>query len=232
MLLSYDELMTLVNEGVISNVDKEQVQGSSIDLTLGPNLLIEAQPYGVKEKDIKKFFNFGPSSANGYDAEDPRGKFPEGLVPDRFLIDVGTTQPLNLEPYALKNELYDYESCRTVGFVDDPYVLRPNEFLLGQTNEIFNLPDNISAQYHLRSSLGRIGLEHLNAGWCDPGWTGSVLTLELKNISRFHFLKLTAGCPIGQLTFFRHKRVPKHASYQTRGRYNNDKTVSASKEIK
>ena len=58
-------------------------------------------------------------------------------------------------------------------------ILDPGDFCLAQTKEIFHLPNNISCEYKLKSSMARIGLEHLNAGWCDAGWNGSVLTLEL-----------------------------------------------------
>ena len=68
------------------------------------------------------------------------------------------------------------------------YVLRPGEFILASSRETFNLPNHISAEYKLKSSMARNGLEHLNAGWCDAGWTGSKLTLELVNITRWHSL--------------------------------------------
>ena len=45
-----------------------------------------------------------------------------------------------------------------------PYVLLPGDFILAASVEIFNLPNNISAEYKLKSSMARIGLEHLNAG--------------------------------------------------------------------
>ena len=56
--------------------------------------------------------------------------------------------------------------------------------------------------------MARIGLDHLNAGWCDAGWHGSVLTLELKNCCRSHEIVLTNGDFIGQIIFFSHEEVP------------------------
>lgn len=99
-------------------------------------------------------------------------------------------------------------------------VLEPGAFILASSVEMFNLPNNISAQYRLKSSMARIGLEHLNAGHCDAGWHGSVLTLELKNITQYHAIRLQAGDPIGQMAFFRHSEVPEDRSYAARGRYN------------
>lgn len=124
--------------------------------------------------------------------------------------------PLNMRTYDLKKE--------------GPFYLYPGEFILAHSHEVFNLPANISAQYALKSSMARIGLEHLNAGWCDAGWNGSSLTLELKNITRYHVIKLEHLDRIGQLIFFKHKMVKAEHSYATRGRYNGDRSkVSGAK---
>jgi dCTP deaminase len=112
---------------------------------------------------------------------------------------------------------------------DGDFVLGPGEFILAQSMEVFNLPNNISAEYKLKSSMARIGLEHLNAGWCDAGWNGSVLTLELKNMTRNHDIVLKAGDKIGQVVFFKHEPVPDQKSYAVRGSYNGDKEVTGVK---
>lgn len=109
--------------------------------------------------------------------------------------------------------------------------LRPGMFLLAQTNEIFNLPNNISAEYKLNSSLARAGLDHLNAGWADAGWNGSVLTLEFKNCLQYQSLKLKPGMKCGQMVFFEHEPVPEHASYAAKGQYNGDREASQSKGL-
>lgn len=108
---------------------------------------------------------------------------------------------------------------------DGPFILYPGEFILAHSHEVFNLPNHISAMYALKSSMARIGLEHLNAGWCDAGWHGSSLTLELKNITRYHEITLNHLDLIGQLIFFQHKNVSMEHSYATRGRYNKQPTV-------
>ena len=124
----------------------------------------------------------------------------------------------------------DKPSWHTVDITGSEYILKPGEFILAQTIEVFNLPNNISAEYKLKSSMARIGLEHMNAGWCDAGWHGSVLTLEFKNMSRVNTILLRPGDAIGQPVFFQHESVSTEASYATRGRYNNDETVSTIKE--
>lgn len=110
------------------------------------------------------------------------------------------------------------------------YDLQPGEFVLAHSVEVFNLPRNISAEFRLKSSGARSGLNNLFACHCDAGWHGSTLTLELHNVLRFTHLRLTAGMPIGQMLFHEHKWVQAERSYAARGRYNNDATVSAVKE--
>lgn len=109
------------------------------------------------------------------------------------------------------------------------YCLAPGEFVLAQSREKFNLPNNISAEYKLKSSMARLGLEHLNAGWCDAGWNGSVLTLELKNMTRGHRIVIKAGDRIGQMVFYKHQPVPADKSYAVRGSYNGDTEVKGVK---
>ncbi|MFM8762140.1 MAG: dCTP deaminase [Solirubrobacterales bacterium] len=83
---------------------------------------------------------------------------------------------------------------------DEPFVIHPGEFCLGRTGEWVELPDDIVARIEGKSSLGRLGLiVHATAGFCDPGWKGT-LTLELANLTRVP-IKLWAGLPIAQLSF-------------------------------
>ena len=114
-----------------------------------------------------------------------------------------------------------------VDISETPFLLRPGQFILAETIEKFHLPLNISSEYKLKSSMARIGLEHLNAGWCDAGWNNSVLTLEFRNLTTFHEIELCYGDKIGQMVFFQHEAVELDDSYATRGRYNGLDTVSA-----
>ena len=107
------------------------------------------------------------------------------------------------------------------------FLLRPGQFILAQSQEIFNLPMNLSAEYKLKSSMARIGLEHLNAGWCDAGWNGSVLTMEFRNLTTFHEIELKYGDRCGQMIFWKHEPVEHDMSYAVKGRYNGQKEVTA-----
>lgn len=118
-----------------------------------------------------------------------------------------------------------------VDISDGSIILPPGAFLLAQTKEQFNLPDNISAEYKLNSSLARAGLDHLNAGWCDAGWNGSVLTLEFHNTLQHQSLRLRPGMKCGQVVFFGHDSVPDFASYAVKGQYNGDRETQPSKGL-
>lgn len=105
------------------------------------------------------------------------------------------------------------------------FILDPGDFILTHTQQVFNLPGHISAEYKLKSSMARVGLNHCLAGWADAGWNGSVLTLELMNVTRHHKIEIKEGDAIGQMIFYRHTPVPADRSYAARGSYNNDKTA-------
>lgn len=111
----------------------------------------------------------------------------------------------------------------------EPFLLYPGQFILAQTLETFNLPLTLSAEFRLKSSVARMGLSHALAVWCDPGWHGSALTLELHNITQQHVLALYAGDKVGQMIFHRHAPVPAERSYAERGAYNQDRTSQAAK---
>ncbi len=87
-----------------------------------------------------------------------------------------------------------------VATAEEGFVIHPGEFCLGRTHEWVELPDDIVARIEGKSSLGRLGLiVHATAGFCDPGWKGT-LTLELNNLTRVP-IKLYPGLLIAQLSF-------------------------------
>jgi len=184
MLISYNGLLDLIYNNII-NADVENVNSSSIDITLGNRLLVESQPFD----------------------------------PNNRVVDIS-----------------DKDQCITTvewfGANGEPFILLPGECVLASSMETFNLPNHISAEYKLKSSMARNFLEHLNAGWCDAGWHGSKLTLEFKNMNQYHALVIRPGMKIGQVVFFNHESVPDEKSYAVRGQYNGDQSVQKSKGVK
>jgi len=183
-VMSYNELVDLVSMGaVVGEIGVEDINGASIDITLGERLLIEKRPAFI-------------------------GAF---------------TSPRREGP-----------ALDTLEYVmgEAGYLLEPGEFILAHSQQMFFLPDNVAAEYKLRSSLARIGLNNALAGWCDPGWHNSVLTLELTNTTRYHSILLKPGDPIGQMVFYKVAQVPAEKSYRVKGRYNGDKTAQGARSLK
>ena len=110
---------------------------------------------------------------------------------------------------------------------DMPDLLQPGDRYLLASLETINLPNFLCAQFRLKSSRGREWYEHMEAGFCDPGWHGSKLTMEIINMD-CEPLPIYPGLKMGQLIFSLTLGIP-DKDYSVTGRYNGDKTVEASK---
>ena len=115
-------------------------------------------------------------------------------------------------------------AMREVDLRQGPLVLRPGQFILAATVERLAMPNDLACLLRIKSSLGRIGFEHLDAGWVDPGFEGA-LTLEYKNLTEHHSIELQWGDPIGQLCFAPVERLQDAESYKTVGRYGGHASV-------
>lgn len=134
-------------------------------------------------------------------------------------IMVESAEDLNMRPLSIAGST-----------ADNPYWLKPGQFILAQTIEVFNMPEDIAGLFFLKSSRAREGYENLHAGYADPGWHGSVLTLELKNSRQLLPLPLWPGLKIGQMVWWRMSKEP-GTSYAVTGHYNQDLTTTASKQF-
>lgn len=224
MLLSRGEIVDLIGEGVVENIqDMDQINGSSLDLRLGPNILVECMPKHVCPScghimDGMEVSCIHSSIALG------RGHTCSACM--TYCLGVHYIVPVDLE--AKETLTMKGESCSG----KRGYLLAPGHSVLAGTIEVFNLPNDITMIYSLKSSMARCFMEHLNAGFCDPGWNGSTLTLEFVNLSRHHNLILREGMKCGQARFHRHTAVPHEHSYAVKGNYNNDIGATASKGLR
>ena len=83
---------------------------------------------------------------------------------------------------------------------NEPFVLHPDQFVLGATVEKITMPNDIAARIDGRSRLGRLGLViHSTAGHIDPGFSGRI-TLEITNIGKLPII-LHEGLCVCQLVF-------------------------------
>lgn len=170
MILSYNRLIELVKSGVIKG-DNLVVKGTSIDVTLSKDIMIES--------------------------------------PAASVIDLTRSNPKHLTPIELR---------------DTGYLMRSNQVVLATTVEELNLPNNISAKFVIKSSIGRCFLNQMQSNHIDPGFRGRI-TLELHNANEMHSIRLTPGIKIGQLVFEECDPVPDHAMYNITGQYNNLDTL-------
>lgn len=182
MLLSYNAIVELLAQNVVEGAELANVNGTSLDIRLGEELLVEVQPA-----------YFDSTTLSLRERETPK-----------------------MERYMMDAEM--------------GYFMKPGEFILAHSVELFNLPLDISCEFKLKSSLARMGVNQLTACWCDPGWHGSHITLELTNTLRHHNICIRPNDKIGQIVFFQHAPVPEEHSYRVRGRYNNDRTVEGVKK--
>lgn len=180
-IVAYDELVHLLDSGVIQDGKHSAAGGSSIDIHLGPTIIVE----------------------------NPAG-FPRRVIDYR--------------------ERDQFDGTKVV-LDEDGFELFPGQFILAHTVEKFEIPLNLSALLRTKSSMGRIGLEHLDAGWVDPGFSGA-LTLELTNTLRHHAIRIRPGDAIGQLVFFRHEMVEYDNSYKAKGRYSGSDTVEQTRKAR
>ncbi len=92
-------------------------------------------------------------------------------------------------------------NMRTVKIPDgEAFIVQPGEFVLGVTQEVVGLPDDLVARVEGRSSLGRLGIiVHSTAGFVDPGFQGTI-TLEISNLNRMP-VALYPGMRVCQLAF-------------------------------
>jgi len=152
-------------------------------------------------------------------------------------IDITIGDRILVEENTMRGSVVDLmeKECLNMKEVTLPpegYLLFPGEFILASSAETFNLPNWVAAEYKLKSSLARSGLQHLMAGWCDPGWNNSKLTLELTNVTQHHSLLIKPGMKIGQIVFFACEPVPSDQSYAVKGQYNSQETVTANKGVR
>ncbi|MFC1454650.1 dCTP deaminase [Candidatus Undinarchaeota archaeon] len=81
---------------------------------------------------------------------------------------------------------------------DQKFILKPNEYVLIETVEKVNMPDELMARLLPRSSLFRMG-GSLRYAVVDPGYSGK-LTIGLKNDGHYN-LVLEKGARVCQIVF-------------------------------
>lgn len=148
------------------------------------NLCLDAepmiQPYDHGDKKVGKISS--GESSYGYDMRLGR-KF-------KIFTNMhgGVIDPKNAEP----KHLFDLEA--------DVCEIPPNSYVLGESLEAFDLPDDVIGIAIGKSSYARVGVL-VNCTPLEPGWKG-VLTIEIANLCPLP-VRIYAGEGIAQIIFFR-----------------------------
>jgi dCTP deaminase len=108
----------------------------------------------------------------------------------------------------------------------DTFTLFPGEVILATTAEVISLPRDVVCDLKLKSSLGRLWLNHSLSGWIDCNFKGQV-TLELQNLGPYPRV-LVAGMRVAQLVFMGLESEPEVA-YGEKGRGHYQGQVGATK---
>ena len=108
-------------------------------------------------------------------------------------------------------------------------LLQPGQFILCCTLETVAIPNDASAALYSKSSTGRIGLEHLHAGWIDPGFVGQ-LTLEFHNVAPWPIL-LQPGKRYMQMVVY-DLTAPAARDYSMTGRYQGQQGATPAREAR
>lgn len=105
-------------------------------------------------------------------------------------------------------------------------LLMPGDAVLAVTREYIKMPLNLSGQIFTKSTLGRMFINHMMAGFVDPGFQGRI-TLELVNEGP-HCVKIPVGARVVQMILS--KLDKKAAPYS--GRYFGAESVETAKRMR
>ena len=97
------------------------------------------------------------------------------------------------------------------------FTIFPGEVILGTTREYVKMPRDVVCDLKLKSSLGRLWLNHSLSGWIDCNFHGQV-TLEFQNLGPWP-RKLHAGMRVAQLVFLG-MEAPPEVAYGESGKGN------------
>jgi len=140
------------------------------------------------------------------------------IKPDHWIRKFGESggitpfRPEQVNPASYDVTLGDHWICPTREPEEahsEHFTLFPGEVILATTAEEIHLPRDVVCDLKLKSSLGRLWLNHSLSGWIDSNFSGQV-TLELQNLGPYP-RKLSAGMRVAQLVFIAMESPPEVA---------------------
>lgn len=128
-----------------------------------------------------------------------------------------------IDPYDENSVCSDVEEM-----VADSVVIAPGQFILAETLETIELPDDVVASIEGKSSIARLGVElHQTGGWIDAGFRGTI-TLEMCNVNS-RPVRVYAGMPVGQLVFYRTDRAARPYNMKLDAKYMDQRQATLSR---
>lgn len=140
------------------------------------------------------------------------------IKPDHWIRRFGESggiqpfDPEQINPASYDVTLGDHWLCPTRDPEEtrsESIILFPGEVILATTRETLKMPRDVVCDLKLKSSLGRLWLNHSLSGWIDCNFQGQV-TLELQNLGPYPRV-LSAGMRIAQLVFMGMESPPEVA---------------------
>ena len=120
--------------------------------------------------------------------------------------------PEHINPASFDVTLGDSWICPTrdpESWTANEITLFPGEVVLATTAEYIKMPRDVVADLKLKSSLGRLWLNHSLSGWIDCNFQGQV-TLEFQNLGPWP-RRLYKGMRVAQLVFLQMESPPEVA---------------------
>lgn len=205
MTLSDKDILDCMKKGtvVISPFNKEQLNTSSYDITLG------------------EFYYQENPSKNNHPIYNP--------YKERHTKHVWG-EPKRAQK--AKDVLVDYNiNWDDYGILPDDKIIliAPGETILAHTQEFIGGRVNVTTQMQARSSIGRNFIEVCKcAGWGDVGYINR-WTMEITNNSRFYMIPLVIGRRVGQIVFYETGPII-GADYATSGKYSHSGNLAQLKK--
>ncbi len=177
----------------------------------------------LSDKDIKEHLKTGKIKIENLGDDQVQSGWVDLSLGNEFRIFRITSQPyIDVKDTTDHTEKIVLDDNKT-------FIIHPGEFVLGQTKERVELPDDIVAYIDGRSSLGRIGIVvHVTSGFVDAGFRGR-LVLEMTNVGKMP-VALHTGMKICKLVFFC-LSSPAEMPYHMRkdAKYRDQESVESSK---
>lgn len=99
----------------------------------------------------------------------------------------------------------EYPEFSSLNLGEFGYALKPNQFVLAVTQQIFNIPKNVFCEFKLDRKLANMGLYSSSATCFDSLCSYVKLSFGLKNQCEYHSLLLKTGMELGQVFFYQHE---------------------------